>query len=319
MPAGLPTPISIPSRRPRCSGRCRSSCWIRWGRSRSRPAYLLPMLPWLARLVLASRPSNLERSVEALRGVAAPRNARLGRLSSNLGLTRMIHKRGGLFVFETRRPSSAASPISKSSAPLASPASRRRVDELRQMEPGLSRAHRRGAFFPDAAHVTDPRLLTEALFAAAMTQGRDVSRGAAVASVEAGRLPAITASTTGTSRTPSRRDRGRRVVEAARGGPRRPVPLETERGYNTTLPTGAFDVKRPVIFPGPRLRHHAAGHGPARRRRGRTAAARSGRPTLARSQAMLQKAKRFLPRPDPPWTGTRMDGFSPVAAGLRCR
>ena len=28
------------------------------------------------------------------------------------------------------------------------------------------------------------------------------------------------------------------------------IPLETERGYNTTLPTTAFDVKRQLIFPG---------------------------------------------------------------------
>src|SRR5690606_4670573 len=28
------------------------------------------------------------------------------------------------------------------------------------------------------------------------------------------------------------------------------IPLETERGYNTTLPTGAFDVRRQLTFSG---------------------------------------------------------------------
>ena len=28
------------------------------------------------------------------------------------------------------------------------------------------------------------------------------------------------------------------------------LPLETERGYNTTLPPGAFDLKRQLTFPG---------------------------------------------------------------------
>jgi len=28
------------------------------------------------------------------------------------------------------------------------------------------------------------------------------------------------------------------------------IPLETERGYNTTLPADAFDVKRQLVFPG---------------------------------------------------------------------
>ena len=53
MPAGWRIPTSTPSRRPRCCGRCRSSCWIRSGRSRIRPSYLLTVLPWLARLVWA--------------------------------------------------------------------------------------------------------------------------------------------------------------------------------------------------------------------------------------------------------------------------
>ena len=28
------------------------------------------------------------------------------------------------------------------------------------------------------------------------------------------------------------------------------IPLDTERGYNTTLPPGAFDLKRQLVFPG---------------------------------------------------------------------
>src|SRR5262249_50510237 len=72
------------------------------------------------------------------------------------------------------------------------------------------------------------------------------------------------------------------------------IPLETERGYNTTLPVGAFDVKRQLIF---------SGHGfvitPL------TTGLRIGGavelgglerpPNFARSKAMLEKARRFLP------------------------
>ena len=72
------------------------------------------------------------------------------------------------------------------------------------------------------------------------------------------------------------------------------VPLETERGYNTTLPPDAFDVKRQLIF----SRHGfvitplvtglriggAVEFGGLKRP-----------PNLARAQAMLDKARRFLP------------------------
>ena len=57
------------------------------------------------------------------------------------------------------------------------------------------------------------------------------------------------------------------------------IPLETERGYNTTLPKAAFDVKRQLIFSGPRLRHHAARR-PACASAARSSSAGStGRPT----------------------------------------
>ena len=90
------------------------------------------------------------------------------------------------------------------------------------------------------------------------------------------------------------------------------IPLETERGYNTTLPVDAFDVKRQLIF---------SGHGfvitPLETGLRIGGAVELGGlelpPNYARSKAMLEKAKRFLPgledrrRP-------RMDGISAVAA-----
>ncbi|MBN9275726.1 MAG: FAD-binding oxidoreductase, partial [Mesorhizobium sp.] len=72
------------------------------------------------------------------------------------------------------------------------------------------------------------------------------------------------------------------------------IPLETERGYNTTLPVGAFDLKRQITF---------AGHGfvvsplvTGVRIGGAVELAGLKRPpNYARSKAMLEKAKLFLP------------------------
>jgi D-amino-acid dehydrogenase len=73
-----------------------------------------------------------------------------------------------------------------------------------------------------------------------------------------------------------------------------PVPLETERGYNTTLPSGAFDVRRQLIF---------GGHGFVVSRL--TTGIRIGGavelaglklpPNHARAEAMLKKTAAFLP------------------------
>jgi len=87
------------------------------------------------------------------------------------------------------------------------------------------------------------------------------------------------------------------------------VPLETERGYNTTLPPGAFDLRRQLVFPG---------HGfvitplsPGVRVGG--AVELGGlklKPNYARADAMLTKAARFLPGLKTEG-GTQWMGFRP--------
>ncbi len=123
------------------------------------------------------------------------------------------------------------------------------ASELRQLEPGLSERIVGGAFFPDAAHVTDPRLVTEALFAAAMTRGVTFER-AAVASVEGG-PPARVTLEGGAALAAD-------AVVIAAGAWSKPlaaglgddVPLETERGYNVSFPLATSILARPVAFQG---------------------------------------------------------------------
>ncbi|TGU96517.1 FAD-binding oxidoreductase, partial [Mesorhizobium sp. M8A.F.Ca.ET.173.01.1.1] len=87
------------------------------------------------------------------------------------------------------------------------------------------------------------------------------------------------------------------------------IPLETERGYNTTLPVSAFDVKRQLIF---------SGHGfvitplaTGLRVGGAVELGGIERPpNFQRSKAMLEKAKRFLPGLDPSG-GREWMGFRP--------
>src|SRR5690606_5359317 len=72
------------------------------------------------------------------------------------------------------------------------------------------------------------------------------------------------------------------------------IPLETERGYNTTLPPGAFDVRRQLTFPG-----HGFVITPLETGIRIGGAVELGGlrrpPNYARSEAMLAKAAAFLP------------------------
>jgi D-amino-acid dehydrogenase len=72
------------------------------------------------------------------------------------------------------------------------------------------------------------------------------------------------------------------------------IPLETERGYNTTLPPGAFDLRRQLTFPehGFVVTPIAGG---VRVGGAVELAGLDAPPNFARSRALLAKAERFLP------------------------
>jgi D-amino-acid dehydrogenase len=213
-----------------------------------RPAYLATILPWLARLLLAARPGNLERSVEALVALQSLAMPAWEQLARHLGLEGFIHRRGGLFVFENAAEFAAAKPHHDRQRTFGITCHALGRDEIRQMEPGLDDRVQAAAFFPDAAHVSDPRLLTEALFERAMARGIAFQQGD-VAAVEAGASPVLRLAG-GETITADR------VVLAAGAWSKHlarrlgdDVPLETERGYNVSFP-GVRRLSRPTSFHG---------------------------------------------------------------------
>jgi D-amino-acid dehydrogenase len=214
-----------------------------------RPSYLLPLLPWLTRLILASRPSNLERSIEALIPFQSLAMPAWNRLSHQLGMERMIHRRGGLFAFDSHDAFRAALPHFKRQQNAGIHIDYLDGPEVRQMEPGLSETVAGAAFFPDAAHVSDPHQVTLTLFEAARARNIGFLKA---------NLKAIVASDEPTlhleGRDPVRFDRVILSLGAwskpfaAQVGDR--VPLDTERGYNVSFPGVTRQLTRPVSFQG---------------------------------------------------------------------
>jgi D-amino-acid dehydrogenase len=181
--------------------------------------------------------------------------------------------------------------------------------EMAALQPGLAPRFVKGTFVPGWKTVADPKLLGKAVWAYAERLGARFEQ-ARVERVEAAADGAAIVLADGTIRKA-----GQVIVAAgawshllARGlGDH--IPLETERGYNTTLPVSAFDVKRQLIF---------SGHGfvitPLETGLRVGGAVELGGierpPNFARSKAMLEKAKRFLPGLDPSG-GREWMGFRP--------
>jgi D-amino-acid dehydrogenase len=274
-----------------------------------RPAYLVQILPWLVRLLAASRPANLERSIRALVDLQRLAMPAWDRLSGDLALHRMIHKRGGLFVYDDEHALRGGLPHFARQKAFGINCEILDSHELGQLEPALTDRIVGGAFFPDAAHVTDPRLVTEALYRAAGERGIHLQT-LGVAALVPGDTPTIRANDGGLLAQD-------RIVVAA-GAWSKPlasglgddIPLDTERGYNVSFSGVTALLDRPVAFNG-----HGFVATPLDTGLRIGGAVELGGlalpPNHARSRALHAKALRFirdLPAYD---SGTQWMGFRP--------
>lgn len=257
------------------------------------PAYLPRLMPWLWRFWRASLADPAPAIAAQVALMRLAESEWMG-LMDRSGTRPMLREDGSLDLYESE---------SEFRASLSGWAARERfgigfrhVDgpELAELQPGLSPRFIKGTFVPGWKTVADPMLLGKAIWSYAEAKGARFVRGEAIAASasEKGVLLSMLGRPSVSGRTLLVAAGAWSHLLAARFGDT--IPLETERGYNTTLPVGAFDLKRQLIF---------AGHGfvvtplsTGLRVGGAVEFAGLRRPpNFARSSAMLEKAKRFLP------------------------
>ncbi|MFP1630834.1 NAD(P)/FAD-dependent oxidoreductase [Zhengella sp. ZM62] len=258
------------------------------------PRHFLPVLPWLLRFLAAGRPGRFEAALSAQAQLMELARSEWAVLTALTGTEGHVRRDGCLELYDSEASFNGAR---------AGYAARERqgvafevVDkaQLADFQPGLSDHFARGVFVPGWMTVSDPQLFGKALFSFAQSRGAHFVQ-AGVESVEmAPDGPSVRLGD-------GRRLTADRVVIAAGAWSHRlaaplgdRIPLETERGYNTTLPPGAFDLRRQLVF---------CDHGfvatPLETGIRIGGAVELGGlslpPDYRRSRAMLDKAKRFLP------------------------
>ncbi len=261
------------------------------------PAYLPKLLPWLIRFWRAGRPDRYEASLAAQVSLMRLAETEWAGLMQRSGTLPMLREHGSLELYESEAEFSASLPGWAARERFGIPFRHVSGSDMEELQPGLSPRFISGTFVPGWKNVADPKLLGKALWTYAESLGARFERGGVSAVARDGdgyRLEAGTASAQPLARA-------RTVIVAAGAWSHRIadrfgdiVPLETERGYNTTLPVDAFDVKRQLIF---------GGHGfvitplsTGLRIGGAVELAGLSRPpNFARSKAMLTKAAAFLP------------------------
>ncbi|SMH57003.1 NAD(P)/FAD-dependent oxidoreductase [Mesorhizobium australicum] len=257
------------------------------------PAYLPRLTPWLWRFWRAGQ-SDPTPAIAAQASLMRLAEAEWMGLFDRSGTRAMLREDGSLDLYESEREFQESLP--GWAAREVHGIALRHVEgkALAELQPGLSPRFVKGTFVPGWKTVDDPKLLGKAIWAYAESKGARFVRGVVATVGAEGDAARI-------KLTDGRVLAGRHLIIAAgawshmlasRFGDT--IPLETERGYNTTLPVGAFDLKRQLFF---------AGHGfvitplsTGVRVGGAVEFAGLQRaPNYARSKAMLTKAATFLP------------------------
>jgi D-amino-acid dehydrogenase len=197
--------------------------------------YLPTIAPWLLRFLRSSSPERARAAARALRPLVGPTLEALKPLVSAAGAEHLVHRLGHLYVYR-----SAHGPEKERFA-----WDLRRengveidefdADELRQLEPALSRDYVRGLLVRENGHTSNPLALVERLVEHFVRLGGQVvcarARGFRL---EGGRLIGIETDSGGVPADAAVVCAGAysKPLAAALGDK---VPLETERGYHLMI------------------------------------------------------------------------------------
>jgi D-amino-acid dehydrogenase len=198
-------------------------------------SYLPAILPYLIRVVRSATPAKVRAQAKALRPLVGPTLPLVRDLARDAGAEDLIHQRGHLYVYRS------AEALAKDGFAWALRRENGVVvdefdgDELRQLEPALSRDYVRGLLVRENGHTENPLGLVTALVEQFRRRGGEIVRTRALGfRLDGRRLTAI------------RTDAGEYPADAAivcAGAHSKPlaaslgdrVPLETERGYHLMI------------------------------------------------------------------------------------
>nr|WP_322096002.1 FAD-dependent oxidoreductase [Pelagibius litoralis] len=214
------------------------------------PHQFLTVLPWLIGFFRASWPDRVRAAVEAQAALNGLARTEMDRLVAAAGLASFVRSDGSLQLYESAREWKASLPGWALRADHGIAFEHLDAEGLAALQPGLAGRFVKATFVPAWQTVTDPRDFAQAIGEAARRRGLTLCRGEVAALEPDG--DGVTAVL-----SDGQRIRAGHAVLAAGAWSKTlaaalgdPVPLIPERGYNTTLPPGAFDLRRQLIFGG---------------------------------------------------------------------
>ncbi|WP_417527772.1 NAD(P)/FAD-dependent oxidoreductase [Marinomonas shanghaiensis] len=259
-----------------------------------RPAYALKILPWMLRFWRASWQDKYQAALAAQASLMAVSKAALERQIEAVEGEAMIRREGQLQLYEGEAEFSAS---------LAGWQTRQAhgvvyefllsSEAIAKIQPGIHPRFTHAAFTPEWKNVCDPAQWTQHLATAFEKRGGKIAI-AAIHSISIQQDSVIL-------KSDSADYEANQVVLCAGAWSKTlaqsigdSLPLDTERGYNTTLPSGAFDLKTHITFSNHGFVVTKIGEGV----RVGGAVELGGldlQPNFQRAEVLLDKAKTFLP------------------------
>jgi D-amino-acid dehydrogenase len=214
-----------------------------------RPGYAFAIAPWIVRFIAASRPDRIERSTQAIRALNAQALPAWRRRLDALALSHHLRERGFLSVWGHDSAFSAATPVLRRQQAFGIGVDVLDRAAVRSVEPALGERVAGGAFYPAGCHVSDPKALVSDLTARARQRGVAWVEARATSISTNGDRPRIAtiSDTLSADKVVIAAGAWSKALAACVGDA---VPLDTERGYNVTLPQGTLGLSRPVAFEG---------------------------------------------------------------------
>ncbi|WP_209597472.1 FAD-binding oxidoreductase [Ruegeria sp. HKCCSP351] len=214
------------------------------------PAYALSIAPWMLRFWRASWRDRYAASLSAQAALMNHSRAALERQIAYVDGEALMQRQGQLQLFESESEFRASLPTwdlrKDHGIPfdlLDSP------NAIAEIQPGLNRRFTHAGFTPTWMNTVDPAHWTEHLAAQFIAHGGQV---------KIAEITALKPTDDGVRLATDNGDISAGQVIVAAGAWSHQlakslgdhIPLETERGYNTTLPEGAFDLRTHLTFGG---------------------------------------------------------------------
>src|SRR5437588_7534934 len=137
-------------------------------------SYLPSILPYLVRLVRSATPEKVHAQARALRPLIAPTVPLVRELARDAGAEDLVHQRGHLYVYrsaEALEKDEFAWALRRENGVVVDEFD---ADELRQLEPVLSRDYVRGLLVRENGHTSNPHALVSRLFEHFRGQGGEI-------------------------------------------------------------------------------------------------------------------------------------------------